>query len=1106
MGVPISERNDVERCLEAFNCVPVWCNVKEFGKAYNGFCKGVLWPVFHNVSSVYNSGSGVDADVGLVSAPLDAASSSPNSPNSNKTNKTSSTNNTSTNNTSTNNTSTNNTSTGTSNNSKNNLSGGGSSFASSLGSNSSGYISERNNNTVEAFEGAQTSLNVHGDGGKQAVLWAAFMAVNKQFADTIIQHFNEGDLVWIHGFHLLLLPSFLTRRVGPMAKIGIFLHTPFPSSEIFRTLWCREDLLRGMLNADQVGFHLYEYARHFLTCCRRLLGMTYGMVPDTYGGHNLAVDANGRKVTITSIHAGVDTPVLNKMLEQPETLDKVNVLRDQHKGKIVMVAIDRLESLKGAPLKLLGLERFLEKRPEYIGRVVLIQVGISAFERGDDYLSTRAEVIRLTKKINSAWPGTIQYRECQESEMRLAQRMSLLRAADIAVVTSLRDGLARLPLEFAVAHQDALSYDVGTGTGNGNGNGNGNGDKVGDDEYRPGVIILSEFSSCCRVMRGAINVNPWKISEIAFAIERALCMKKEEHAQRVKFNLEFVSRVTTQRWALAVLLDLKGVKKNDQQLQYTGAGLGLGFRLLEMDKGFTGLDTSKVTRAYRNSYRRLIMLDYGGTLLDDDDDKVDSVRKFNVSMNASSREAPTEELVESLTILCSDPRNCVFVVSGKERSALMETLGGIPNLGLAAEHGMYYKFGLKSKWDTMVGHGHGHGSWKEAALSVMDVYCERTHGSYVEQTESKLIWHYKDTDPEYGYLQSKELEDHLQHALKQFSVDVLHGGGSQNGYLEVRPQGVNKGILLMEILKGLSDNKLDDNKLNDNKLNDNKLNDNKLNDNKLNEVGAKKVDFLLCVGDDHCDEPMFSAARNIGRRQRDIRLRSKAAASVITPKSIFGQSSLMGDDATAACDSHVSTEMEFFTCTVGKKPSAAANFLNDVSEVVELLGTFNKISSRNKGNYSTTDLDTLSDYNFSGGNGGGNLDESGNLQGLTPSEMEEISRNFKVQAQILGAAMNNAETISAGLTRGAVGSHIVRSTSLGVLATSFKQQGHSAAGGGMGGGGGGGLGLGGGGGGGSGNRTLKMEKQVSMSLQGFLENINDDKSEDEDSDGDGVFF
>ena len=156
-----------------------------------------------------------------------------------------------------------------------------------------------------------------------------------------MQHFNEGDLIWIHGFHLLVLPSMLSRKVGRLAKIGLFLHTPFPSSEIFRTLWCREDLLRGMLNADQIGFHLYEYARHFLTCCRRLLGLAAGMVPDTYGGHILAVDSNGRKVTITSIHAGVDTPLLKKLLEHKSTVEKSKAIMAQFAGKVIMMAIDR---------------------------------------------------------------------------------------------------------------------------------------------------------------------------------------------------------------------------------------------------------------------------------------------------------------------------------------------------------------------------------------------------------------------------------------------------------------------------------------------------------------------------------------------------------------------------------------------------------------------------------------------------------------------------------------------------------------------------------------------------------------------------------------------
>ena len=286
---------------------------------------------------------------------------------------------------------------------------------------------------------------IHGGRGREAELWAAYNTVNRRFAEVVVQCFNEGDLVWIHGFHLLILPSYLTRRI-PMAKVGIFLHTPFPSSEIFRTLWCREDLLRGMLNADQVGFHLFEYARHFLTSCRRLLGLNYGMIPDASGGHTLAIDTNGRHVAVTSIHAGVEPPVLNQILSHQVTIERAATIRNRFYGKTVFCAIDRMESLKGIPLKLLGLERFLRRCPEWVGKLVLIQIGISAFERGDDYVKTKTEVTEIVNKINQTWPGTIQFQECAESEMRLQQRMALLRAADVVLVTPVRDGLNLIPL------------------------------------------------------------------------------------------------------------------------------------------------------------------------------------------------------------------------------------------------------------------------------------------------------------------------------------------------------------------------------------------------------------------------------------------------------------------------------------------------------------------------------------------------------------------------------------------------------------------------------------------------------------------------------------
>lgn len=529
-GVPRHERHLVEECLLPFHCVPVWIDPTLFGEMYNGFCKGVLWPVLHNVTSVY-SNRPEDNDL----------------------------------------------------------------FKHAIATETTGDGAQFSEYSLDDLEQGP----IHGGRGREAELWGAYTSVNRQFAERVVQCFHEGDLVWIHGFHLLILPSYLTRRI-PMAKVGIFLHTPFPSSEIFRTLWCREDLLRGMLNADQVGFHLFEYARHFLTSCRRLLGLNYGMIPDASGGHTLAIETAGRHVAVTSIHAGVEPPVLKQVLMHSTTMDNVMQIRSQYPNKLLFCAVDRLESLKGIPLKLLGLERFLNRCPEYAGKVVLIQVGIRAHERRDDFIRTESEIRVLSEKINSQWPGAVRISVLNEQEMKLPQRMALLRAGDVCVVSSIRDGLNLLPLEFTMAHQDALT-EMGR-----------------RDGRRRGLCILSEFSSCTRVMRGALHVNPYKISEIANAFYVAANMKDEERLRRLSIASEFVTRVTTQRWALAVMLDLKGIHKNINPVQFSGAGLGLGYRLLGMDTGFTSLDANVVAKAYKNSKARLILLDYGGTIVNND--------------------------------------------------------------------------------------------------------------------------------------------------------------------------------------------------------------------------------------------------------------------------------------------------------------------------------------------------------------------------------------------------------------------------------------------------------------------------------------------------------
>ena len=304
--------------------------------------------------------------------------------------------------------------------------------------------------------------------------------------------------------------------------------------------------------------------------------------------------------------------------------------------------------------------------------------------------------------------------------------------------------------------------------------------------------------------------------------------------------------------------------------------------------------------------------------------QLDNLTRFKMVKERSAPSVPTSRMISALRQLCEDKRNAVFVVSGKERHSLTNSLAGIPNLGLAAEHGMFISWPAsknsdKRRWETLVPETDR--SWRSLAVTIMEVYTSRTHGSYIEETEMKVLWQYRDADLEFGYLQARELEDHLSKYLRSYPVDILHGGMEEGGFVEVRPKGVNKGVLAMRVIKNFP-------------------------------VIAQRdrIDFCLVLGDDHCDEPMLSVMRQVGRRVAGIR-RAKA-----------GEEPLPDMPATiplvdvSSVDGYVAPELDVFTATVGKKPSAAASYLHDVNECQELLESLVKVSSRDQKFHSAVDL------------------------------------------------------------------------------------------------------------------------------------------------------
>ena len=242
-----------------------------------------------------------------------------------------------------------------------------------------------------------------------------------------------------------------------------------------------------------------RYARHFLTCCRRLLGLEW-----THEANGINIHYGGRSVLVTCIHAGMDQEVIRSISEEPAVQTGIADLMRRSAKKFLVAGVDRMERLKGVPLKLLAFERFLEKHPDKAATVLLYEVSLAARERGADYENTKEQVSQLVQRINAKFSPAkddpvVVWEERDEKFFQLKDRLALLSTADVFLDTTVRGGLNRWPLEFVLAQ----SYMGGQGS-----------------EYLPkektsGLMILSEFTSCMRVLQGALTVGTTDGSSMA---------------------------------------------------------------------------------------------------------------------------------------------------------------------------------------------------------------------------------------------------------------------------------------------------------------------------------------------------------------------------------------------------------------------------------------------------------------------------------------------------------------------------------------------------------------------------------------------------------------
>lgn len=339
--------------------------------------------------------------------------------------------------------------------------------------------------------------------------WQAYANVNRLFAKTIAADVRPGDIVWIHDYHLFLLPRMLREEIGHHArgiKIGFFLHVPFPDVGTWQQMRGGDEIVRSVLQSDVIGFHTDHYVQNFVQCCSPFIKSTRS--PNIF-------ESDGKLVTVKAFPIGIDPIPFIKGLRQPEVRGKLTQLKKVAGTRKMIIGVDRLDSLKGIPEKLKAFDAFLVKNPKWRGNVVLVQVIVPSRGGSEESKALNSEIRDLAQKTNRKFgklgnypvhliPGSV----CPD------ELVALYAAADMCLISSVQDGMNLVAFEYVAA------------------------------QFRnKGVLLLSQYAGACHRLRGSIVVDPLNTCQMARAIKRGLTMKKScrksRHARLLRHVLTY---------------------------------------------------------------------------------------------------------------------------------------------------------------------------------------------------------------------------------------------------------------------------------------------------------------------------------------------------------------------------------------------------------------------------------------------------------------------------------------------------------------------------------------------------------------------------------------
>lgn len=542
--------------------------------------------------------------------------------------------------------------------------------------------------------------------------WEIYQQVNMHFCETIASMVKPGDIVWVHDYHLFLLPEYL-RNKTPQLGIGFFLHIPFPSFETFQFLpkKCRTKLLNGILGSDLVGFHIHDYAQNFTKCVNRMVGYKHDFEFISTSSHLVKVDVYPMGIDFAGIQMLMKTETVS--LQKETLLKSINV-------ENIILSIDRLDYTKGIINRLYGYREFLLNNSQWHKKVSLLLLIAPSRENVSFYKKIKRQIDEMVGQINGTF-GTIKWAPIiyQYKSFSSQELVAFYSISQIALITPLMDGMNLIAKEFIASKTD-----------------------------NPGVLILSETAGAAKELMDAILVNPMSTEEIALSINEALTMQPLEKLKRFEIMSSRVKRYNVTNWGMSFIKDLCTMK--DKQLCFA-------------TRFITSKQIKLLLSLFNKAQSRLLIFDYDGTLVPL------QLLQNEYQQNRLNRSS----LIDRFKYLTQDRRNKIIIISGRSSDILGSIFAGL-DLTLIAEHGAVIKnSGNSNTWHTL--NIPPNKKLQNTVGSLLESFADKLPGSTVEKKQFSVVWHYRGTDERKAPRLVAEAIDTLMALAGNSEIKVMHG-------------------------------------------------------------------------------------------------------------------------------------------------------------------------------------------------------------------------------------------------------------------------------------------------------------------------------------------